>query len=83
MFAKGVKMQGIKIYDGGEQYADRYIVMFPGYVRTMSYNALSPGGCNIYGGKSWVIRDEPEVAFDDLPKQVQEAIRRELTEEEM
>ena len=69
-------MPKIKIWDNEGKTIDRYLVKIDNDFYCMSSNPLSPQGVNQYVGSSTgYIQDEKEVDFDDLPLEVQKAIR--------
>ena len=78
-----MKRKRITVYDTGEEWADRYTVVIGNDVFGMSSNALQPNGINMwYGSKDSNLAKcaGKRVKVKDLPPEVQEAIRRRVTD---
>ncbi len=68
-----------QIWDNGGKTIDRYTVIFDGSVYTMSENALSPQGVNMYMCEvseiiKRTLKHERKMKFTELPQEVQTAI---------
>ena len=68
----------MELFDNGGRTFDRYTVILGEDVYTMSEHPLSPDGVNLYGGEIGDTNEDrgARVVFDDLPAEVQEAIRQ-------
>ena len=77
-------MEDIKIYDNDGITFDRYTIIIDDDVYTMSHNALSPQGYNQYMGTLEIDLIDIDwstdilIGIDDVPIEVQEAIKRRL-----
>lgn len=70
------KLDRCKYYDNGGATFDRYTVIMDGSAYTMSHNALSPQGVNMYCCQAGeMVMTGREVKFADLPTEVQRAVR--------
>lgn len=72
-------MDNIRVFDNGGKTFDRYTVIIDQYVFTMSENACSPQGINMFAGElseldSEAVTAGQPVMFEDLPKEVRKAI---------
>lgn len=69
------KPDGYKYYDNGGETFDRYTAIIDGSVYTMSHNALSPQGVNMYCCEAGeLVITGREVKFAALPREVQRAV---------
>ena len=68
----------MEVYDNGGRTFDRYTVILENEVYTMSEHPLSPEGVNLYAGELGETHEDrgTRVLFEDLPSEVQEAIRQ-------
>ena len=72
-----------RCYDNQGKTFDRFTIVIGSSAYTMSHNALSPQGVNMYCCEAdGLVIDDPEIDFADLPDEVQEAVRRRMKSHE-
>jgi hypothetical protein len=72
-----------RCYDNQGETFDRYTIVIGESVYTMSHNALSPQGVNMYCCQVGEVEiTDPEIEFSFLPSEVQEAVRRRVESHE-
>lgn len=82
---KETAMNNVRIWDNDSKTFDRYTVQIDRDIFTMSDNPLSPQGVNLYDGtlaknESFGMGFDKRVKLNDLPKDVQTAIRQRIAQ---